>query len=590
MGGFKYIVGLNAFNLSSEFKPNNSPFGNPMAEPSYPQKQYINQDLNLPWNSDFKTSEGVNYDSYNFTSNTKPATYYNLQGVTSDGYRVPRKLLNVVLDGVNKLIITADYSQPDFETSDKLGGIAFANVLADVSQTQIVDGYFPRGWTYVPNTTYIWSIDYVNLTTGFALADTSTYIVTHAACGNQGVEDPENYYVFIAAASSLNDNVIMSPLDPNTPVANLASNTSVKVSGGICAVGPFLFAYGNNGLIRNSDINNPLKWADPSSEAWQQNPGLANDVNVCNSKIVKGVSYRGTGTYAALFWSLDSLIMANYVGAPAVFSYSILATNISIIAPNSVVERSGDFFWLGDGRFFTFSGGQVQEVKNEYNRDWFFSSIDKDYQYLSWGCLNPEFSEIWWFFPFKGSKECNYAIIFNYQDGVWYDTPIDRSAGIYSSVSQQPIWATPIPDSSDTATYDIYLHEEGLNNVNKNGVATPIFSSFTTPVIGYTSSQNIAAEKTSSGLINNWTSMFSLEPDAIISSDWVLETRVRRFANSPVTSDDINIYGFNSNTEKIDIKTQGRLIQFEVYNQSNDADFYLGDFMLTASPGDNEGI
>ena len=381
----------------------------------------------------------------------------------------------------------------------------------------------------------------------------------------------------------------MSPISSSTPVTALTPPyaTEVSVSGGVCACGPFLFAYGNNGLIRNSDANNPIKWANPAAPGWQYAPGLSNDVNVGSSKIVKGISVRGFGTYACLFWSLDSLILGTFVGAPSVFSYTTLATNISIIAPNSVVERSGTFFWLGDGRFFSFMGGQIQEIPNNQNRNWFFSNINQEYQHLAWGCLNPQYSEIWWFFPFGDSTECNQALIFNYETNCWYDTAINRSAGTYSSILNYPLWADNRVDPTYDS-YDLYLHEYGNDKIDSQGQGYVIPCYFTTGDIGYLSSQLPAAPKTDSGLIQNWLELIRIEPDALLTGEWTMDFKTRRYANSPVMPV-LPQYGFNQATEKVDMRIMGRIMQMTISSSSYQSSFYLGSFMITSIIGDGEG-
>ena len=76
----------------------------------------------------------------------------------------------------------------------------------------------------------------------------------------------------------------------------------VKVSGGIVVLQPYVFAYGNAGLIKNSNANNP--------NDWRIGVGYeGNEVNVSGTKIVKGLPLRGGSTSpAGLFWSLDRLI------------------------------------------------------------------------------------------------------------------------------------------------------------------------------------------------------------------------------------------------------------------------------------------
>jgi soluble lytic murein transglycosylase-like protein len=66
---------------------------------------------------------------------------------------------------------------------------------------------------------------------------------------------------------------------------------------------PYLFTYGNFGLIKNSGPANLNDWVSPT----------ANEVNITATKIVKGLPVRGgSAAPSGLFWSLDSLIRVSY--------------------------------------------------------------------------------------------------------------------------------------------------------------------------------------------------------------------------------------------------------------------------------------
>ena len=76
-------------------------------------------------------------------------------------------------------------------------------------------------------------------------------------------------------------------------------NNNVSVSGGIVSLHPYLFVYGNNGLIKNCSAGNANDWVSAD----------ANETNVATGKIVQGLPVRGgSNAPSGLFWSLDSLI------------------------------------------------------------------------------------------------------------------------------------------------------------------------------------------------------------------------------------------------------------------------------------------
>lgn len=227
---------------------------------------------------------------------------------------------------------------------------------------------------------------------------------------------------------------------------------TIDVSGGVCVLQPYVFAYGNDGYIRNSDKNKP--------DSWQIAVGSdANEVNVANTKIVVGLPMRGGGqSPAGLFWSLDSLIRASYVGGASVFRYDTVGAT-TIMSSSSVAELDGYFFWMGIDRFYVYEG-KVSELPNQTNLNWLMDNLNFEQRQKVWATVVPRWGEIWWHFPFgDGQTECNKAIIYNVREKVWYDTDVSRGTGSAPQTLRFPIWcgntAATTDDRSSTVTMTI---------------------------------------------------------------------------------------------------------------------------------------
>lgn len=222
------------------------------------------------------------------------------------------------------------------------------------------------------------------------------------------------------------------------PLVQLADEDGpLEVSGGVTVLGPIAVIYGSDGLIRNSKPN------DLTPTGWTAGGGsLANSANPVGSKVVYGAPVRGGGqSPAGLFWSLDALIrMSLSSDATTIFNYDVLSQPTSILGKRCVVEHDGQFFWVGSDRFLMYNG-VVQEVPNGQNLNWFFDNINMAARNKVWGTKIPRWGEIWWFFPFGTSTECDAAIIYNYRQKVWYDARKVRSAGGSVQVFPFPVWA-----------------------------------------------------------------------------------------------------------------------------------------------------
>lgn len=220
----------------------------------------------------------------------------------------------------------------------------------------------------------------------------------------------------------------------------LTFDNNIQVSGGACLLYPYLFVYGNNGLIQNSSAGDFTNWVGAD----------ANSNNVSATKIIKGIALRGgTTSPSGLFWSLDQLTRVSLapqsIGTSTVYwRYDIISTQTSIMSSQCVIEYDGIIYWCGVDRFLAYNG-VVQEVPNNANMNFFFDNINYSQRQKVWATKIPRWGEIWWFYPSGNSTECNNAIIYNVREKVWYDAGFadgaTRSAGVFSEVFKYPIWA-----------------------------------------------------------------------------------------------------------------------------------------------------
>ena len=224
-------------------------------------------------------------------------------------------------------------------------------------------------------------------------------------------------------------------------------NNNVTVSGGVVVLHPYVFVYGNNGLIRNCSAGNAQDWVSAD----------ANEVNVATGKIVQGLPVRGgSNSPSGLFWSLDSLVRVSYApqslgvagtgnfAPPTFWRYDIISSQTSIMSSQSVIEYDGVYYWCGVDRFLLYNG-VVKEIPNAMNQNWFFDNLNYSQRQKVWATKVPRFGEVWWFYPRGDSTECNDAIIYNIRENTWYDAGqalgSRRSAGYFSQVFAYPVEA-----------------------------------------------------------------------------------------------------------------------------------------------------
>ena len=214
-------------------------------------------------------------------------------------------------------------------------------------------------------------------------------------------------------------------------------NNGISVSGGVVSLHPYVFVYGNNGLIQNCSAGNAQDWISAD----------ANAVNVATGKIVQGLPVRGgSNAPSGLFWSLDSLVRVSYIGGagtpPQYWRYDIISSQSSILSSQSAIEYDGVYYWCGVDRFLMYNG-VVKEIPNNMNQNYFFDNLNYNQRQKVWVSKVPRFGEIWWFYPRGDATECTDAIVYNTREQTWYDAGealgARRSAGYFSQVFHYPV-------------------------------------------------------------------------------------------------------------------------------------------------------
>lgn len=288
---------------------------------------------------------------------------------------------------------------------------------------------------FTANSKNLWQFDAMFDSQGI----NATLLVAHAGQNLAQIDSTVSTPVMVGP---VNGSVMTVVKDVNGP--NPTGNT-ISVSGGAVVLHPYLFVYGDNGLIKNSSAGDPFNW----------NGSDSNENNVASNKIVKGLPIRGgSNSPSGLFWSLDSVIRVSYapqsLGVPGTgnyapttyWRYDIISSQSSILSSQCVIEYDGIYYWIGVDRFLLYNG-VVKEIPNNMNQNYFFDNLNYAQRQKVWATKVPRFGEIWWFYPRGDSTECNDAIIYNIRENTWYDAGqalgARRSAGYFSQVFSYPI-------------------------------------------------------------------------------------------------------------------------------------------------------
>ena len=197
-------------------------------------------------------------------------------------------------------------------------------------------------------------------------------------------------------------------------------------------------------LIRWSDVEDYTSWT----------PLITNQAGSYRlshgSEIVAALQTR----QEILVWTDSALYSMQYVGAPFVWTFQLLADNISIISPNAMSTANGVTYWMGVDKFYSYAGRT--ETLPSSLRQYVYNDINRDQDYQAFSGTNEGYSEIWWFYCSADSSAVDKYIIFNYLDRVWYYGSLERTAWLDSALRNYPIAAT----ESNIIVY----HELGVND------------------------------------------------------------------------------------------------------------------------------
>jgi hypothetical protein len=449
------------------------------------------------------------------------------------GYRQVTAQMAEIIYGLNSFTVNATQYM-HLGSASLLGQRLINNAGAQTAFNDRTPGGF------VPSADNIWQMDAIY---DVNLGDTA--LVAHGAPNMDIASDDEQpiWYGLVSAGTPLID------------------TTMQPVSGGVVQVGNYLVSYGSAGYVQWNSTGNNLT-------------GGTDEDFITSQKIVKGLPVRGGGVPAALLWSLDTLILQSLAQGTPLWDWDTIG-EISVLSSRGQIEYDGVFYWVGVDRFMSYNG-VIREVPNQFNVNFFFDNLNFAQRQKVFAYKVPRFGEIWWFFPYGDSEECNHAVILNVREQCWYDTPLPnlgRSDGLYAKVYFKP-FLTGVKLGG--AGYSLWQHETGTDEV---GAATePIPSHFETAEFSL-----ISGDKPEDATL----SMVEIEPDFVQTGDLVMTVKGRANARAAVQTDDpVTITeqqeppdGVTAKDQIARVKTAKRILSLKFESNEPGGDYQMGKIL-----------
>jgi len=403
------------------------------------------------------------------------------------------------------------------------------------------------------------------------------------------VSNPLNQWMFVNSYdSSTTQNTLFAHVSPNLScvcndtggaiysgdLTGTAALTSVSLpaganaTGGIVMLHPYLFYYGTAGIVGWSVAGTPTNLTGAGS-------GIA---RVWGQKIIKGFPLRaGSGSApAGIFWAYDAVIRVSFTGGATVFQFDTIATDTSVMSPDSIVDYDGVFFWPGVDRFLMFNG-VVREVPNQMNINWFFDNLNATQRSKVFAFKVPHYGEVWFCYPRGSATECTHAVIYNAREQSWYDTALPasgRASGGFNNGLSAPILTDCVASGG---YYKVWLHEYGVDEIDGQTI-NPIHSYFETADL----SELVKGK-------NEYLRISAIEPDFIQSGPMTFQVTGRANARSHEVYSSEFVFQETAETPSeqiIFLKEQRRELRVRFSSDSVGGDYQMGQIIGHISTGD----
>ena len=332
-----------------------------------------------------------------------------------------------------------------------------------------------------------------------------------------------------------------------------------------------------------------VRWANvdadigPEPENWQ--PTLQNTAGFfrlqAGSEIVSAINTR----QETLIWTNTSLYSMQFLGTAEVFGQQPLSAHISIMGPNSVTGANNITYWMGNDKFYTYSG-RVDTLPCTL-RQYIFTDINRTQSQIFFSGSNAQFNEIIWFYCSANASQIDRYVIYNYAENTWYFGTLARTSWVDAGNTSYPL---------ATESGWVYQHENGNDDGQPLG-APPV------GMVNYIQSADVDIEDgdkymlirriipdvnfTGSNLANSVTGA-PLVPEA------TMIVGVRNFpgavsantnaSNIPTSRDVITEATINQYTNQVFVRARGRQMNFRIGSSDVGVQWQLGMPRVDARP------
>lgn len=338
-------------------------------------------------------------------------------------------------------------------------------------------------------------------------------------------------------------------------------------------------------MVRWSNVDADI---GPEPEVWD--PQLTNTAGFfrlqAGSEIVTAINTR----QETLIWTNTSLYSLQFLGTSEVFGQQPLSSHVSIAGPNVVTGANNVTYWMGNDKFYTYSG-RVDTLPCTL-RQYVFTNINRTQSQIFFSGSNAQFNEVIWFYCSANASQIDRYVVYNYAENIWYFGTIERTSWVDAGNTSYPVAAN---------NGWVYQHEDGHNDGQPLGA----------PPVGIESYIQSADVDISDG--DNFMLIRRIIPDVnFVSSDIAnpvtgealtpevtMTIGVRNFpgaaseydnaSNIPTSRGVITETTIDQYTNQVFVRARGRQMNFKIGSSDVGVQWQLGMPRIDARPDGRRG-
>lgn len=199
-------------------------------------------------------------------------------------------------------------------------------------------------------------------------------------------------------------------------------------------------------LVRWSDKENYNQWVAAVTNAaggWRLGGG-SHGVGAVRSKNQN------------LVWTDTNVYAMRYRTDGFVYGFTKLGEECGLIAPHAAVDFNGIVYWMSKTNFYMYDG-RVRQMQSTLHKD-VYERLTVNQQDKIYAGTNEEFGEIIWLMPSTSSDDCDFYVIHNTREDLWYWGTYD-----YTTWADKGVFAAMMGTRASAGRGDlVYVEPKGI--------------------------------------------------------------------------------------------------------------------------------